>query len=78
MPSFTCGRADFPLFPQAVSLPNFGKDSQWAGLPRKGKSVVGPWAGFKEGCLRSGEHRTGVKKWEASGSLSWFSHTATS
>lgn len=51
MPRFTSGRADFPLFPQAVSLPSFGKDNQWAGLPEKGKSVVGPWAGFKEGWM---------------------------
>lgn len=79
MASFTSGRADFPLFPQAVSLPTLGKDNQWAGLPEKGKSVVAPWAGFKEGCLHSGGRRAGVKKWGALWQpLLWFPYTATS
>lgn len=65
MPSFTGGRADFPLFPQAVCLLGSGKDNRWAGLPEKAQSVVPPRTGYRERMSEQRKARSGSKEWES-------------
>lgn len=76
MPSFTGGRADFPLFPQAVCLLGSGKDNRWAGLPEKAQSVVPPRTGYRERMSEQrGRHGVGVKSGNPPGSLCPGSHS---